>query len=194
VLVGLAVFVLAYFQPQKLFIDDRVNEPFPVTGPVPRPEPIPPWSDPATTGAAPAPAPPAAPATTAASPATTAAPPATTVAPEPVAERSGTFVSREHGTSGTATLYRLADGRRVLRIEDLHTSNGPALVVYLSANAAHGPNGAFDDTYADLGGLKGNIGDQNYEIPVDVDPGQYQSVVIWCDRFDVAFGAADLLS
>jgi len=116
------------------------------------------------------------------------------VAPEPVAERSGTFVSCEHGTAGTATGYRLADGRRVPRIEDLHTSNGPALVVYSSANVAHGPNGAFDDTYADVGGLKGNMGDQNYEIPVDVDPGQYQSVVIWCDRFDVAFGAADLLS
>ena len=56
------------------------------------------------------------------------------------------------------------------------------------------PNGAFDDAYVDLGGLKGNIGDQNYEIPADVDLSQYQSVVIWCDRFNVAFGAADLLS
>jgi hypothetical protein len=89
-------------------------------------------------------------------------------------------------------VYRLGDGRRVLRLEDLHTSNGPALFVYLSANPAHGPNGAFDDTYIDLGRLKGNIGSQNYEIPPDVDPGQYPSVVIWCDRFDAAFGAADL--
>ena len=115
------------------------------------------------------------------------------MAPQPVAERSGTFISREHGTTGSATVYRLGDGRRVLRLEDLDTSNGPTLVVYLSANPADGPNGAFDDGYIDLGGLKGNIGDQNYEIPDDIDPGQYRSVVIWCDRFNVAFGAAELV-
>jgi hypothetical protein len=109
-----------------------------------------------------------------------------------VAERTGRFISREHGTTGTATIYVLADGRRVLRLEDLHTSNGPALFVYLSANPAHGPNGAFDDSAVDLGGLKGNIGDQNYEIPPDVDVAEFASVVIWCDRFDAAFGAADL--
>ncbi|MEP6660720.1 MAG: DM13 domain-containing protein [Acidimicrobiales bacterium] len=148
VLAGLAVvavvvtFVLVYFQPQKLFIDDHVNETIPVAG--------------------------------------------------RVAERMGRFVSRDHGTEGTATIYRLDDGRRILRIEDLHTSNGPALVVYLSANPADGREGAFDDTYVDVGGLKGNIGDQNYEIPDDVKVEDYMSVVIWCERFSAAFGAADL--
>ena len=142
VLAVIAAFVLVYFQPQKLFIDDHVNETIPAAG--------------------------------------------------RVAERTGRFVSREHGTEGTATIYRLDDGRRILRIEDLHTSNGPALVVYLSANPADGREGAFDDTYVDLGGLKGNIGDQNYEIPADVNVEDYMSVVIWCERFSAAFGAADL--
>jgi len=168
IVVGVIVFVLAYFQPQKLFIDDHVDEPFPVAGARPAPEP---------------------------SAGTVAAIPdlSSTAPAAPVAERRGTFISREHSTSGTAGLYRLSDGRRVLRLEGLHTSNGPALFVYLSANPANGPEGAFDDSYHDLGELKGNIGSQNYEIPADVDPGQYQSVVIWCDRFDAAFGAADLV-
>jgi hypothetical protein len=170
-LIAMVVFVLAYFQPQKLFIDDRVNEAFPM---VSTPATSPPITSPAAASSVPPTVPP------------------TTVAPEPLPQRSGTFISREHGTTGTATVYLLADGRRVLRLEDLHTSNGPALFVYLSANPAHGPNGAFDDAYIDLGGLKGNIGGQNYDIPPDVDLSQYASVVIWCDRFDAAFAAADL--
>ena len=110
----------------------------------------------------------------------------------PTAVRAGRFVPREHSTSGTATIYRLDDGRQIVRIDDLHTSNGPALFVYLSANTATGPESAFDDAYVDLGGLEGNIGDQNYAIPAGVDVANYRSVVIWCDRFDAAFGAADL--
>ena len=87
-------------------------------------------------------------------------------------ERTGSFVYRDHGTSGMATIYRFDDGRRVLRIEDLDTSNGPALFVYLSANPAAGPEGAFDDTYVNLGSLKGNVGDQNYEVPAGVKRGE----------------------
>ena len=55
-----------------------------------------------------------------------------------------------------------------------------------------GPESAFDDACVDLGGLKGNIGDQNYAIPAGVDVGNYTSVVIWWDRFGAAFGAAEL--
>lgn len=65
---------------------------------------------------------------------------------------------------------------------------GPAL-----RNPASGPEQAFDDDYIDLGRLQGNLGDQNYELPPDIDPAAYASVVIWCDRFDSAFGAADLV-
>jgi hypothetical protein len=178
IVVAAAAFVFLYFEPQKLFIDDHVNEPFPVAAAAPT------TAQPASTASS------AAPAT--GSPTTVPTVPPTTAPAGPVPERAGNFVSREHGTSGTATIYRFDDGRRVLRIEDLDTSNGPALFVYLSANPAAGPEGAFDDTYVDLGGLKGNLGDQNYEIPPEVNLDDYTSVVIWCDRFDAAFGAADL--
>jgi hypothetical protein len=66
------------------------------------------------------------------------------------------------------------------------------LVVRLSKNPARGPTGAFGDGYVDLGGLKGNVGDQNYVVPTGVDVGAYRSVVVWCARFSVPFGAADL--
>jgi hypothetical protein len=86
----------------------------------------------------------------------------------------------------------LGGGARVVRLEDLDTSNGPDLFVYLSTNPTGGPEGAFDDDYVNLGRLKGNQGDQNYSLPADVDLKRFASVVIWCDRFDSAFGAADL--
>ena len=83
--------------------------------------------------------------------------------------------------------------RRFVRLENLDTSNGPDLFVYLSANPFDGEEGAFDDDYVNLGRLQGNIGSQNYEIPANVDPFRYASVVIWCDRFNSAFGAAPLV-
>jgi hypothetical protein len=106
---------------------------------------------------------------------------------------TGSFVSREHATHGTARVLRLADGRMLVRFEGFATSNGPVLVVWLSGNPAHGPNGAFAHRYVDLGPLKGNVGDQNYLVPAGVDATAYRSVVVWCHRFSVAFGAADLV-
>jgi hypothetical protein len=182
VLAGLTIFVFAYFEPHKLFIDDKVNEPFPVAV--------------GSTTTAPTTAATEVSVTAAASTAPATVPPTTpeaTAPPRPVAQATGMFVSLDHGTSGSAAVYVVEDGRRVLRIEDLDTSNGPDVYVYLSANPAAGPEGQFDDAYVNLGGLKGNIGDQNYEIPADVDVTQYLSVVIWCDRFNSAFGAADLV-
>jgi len=110
----------------------------------------------------------------------------------PVELASGRFVSREHQTRGSARVLRLSDGRVVVRFEGFATSNGPVLVVWLSKNPAHGEAGAFDDDHVDLGPLKGNIGNQNYIVPGDVDSTAFSSVVVWCDRFDVPFGAADL--
>src|SRR5947209_8108406 len=89
---------------------------------------------------------------------------------------TGTFVSREHATHGTARVLRLADGREVVRLEDFTTSNGPALVVWLSGNRADGPSGAFDDAHLDLGPLKGNVGSQNYVVPAGADTASYASV------------------
>jgi Electron transfer DM13 len=105
---------------------------------------------------------------------------------------SGTFVSREHETRGTARVLRLADGGVVVRFEGFATSNGPLLVVWLSKNPADGPDDSFADGHVDLGALKGNVGDQNYLVPPGVDTTAYTSVVVWCARFHVSFGAADL--
>ena len=119
---------------------------------------------------------------------------AAATAAQPVELATGAFVSREHATHGTARVLRLPDGRVIVRFEGFATSNGPKLVVWLSKNAAHGPDGAFGDRYLDLGPLKGNVGDQNYVVPAGVDTGAYSSVVVWCARFHVSFGAADLMS
>jgi hypothetical protein len=123
---------------------------------------------------------------------TVSAPSEPTGSDEPVEIARGTFISREHETTGTARLLRLPDGQQILRLEGFETSNGPALYVYLSQNPAAGEDGLFDDDYVDLGELKGNIGDQNYVIPAEIDPLGFTSVVVWCDRFSVSFGAADL--
>ena len=51
--------------------------------------------------------------------------------------------------------------------------------------------GSYDDgRYVRLGELKATHGDQNYEIPAGADLDGLRSVVVWCDRFDVAFGTA----
>jgi hypothetical protein len=128
----------------------------------------------------------------AAEPSPPTGPVAPTRAAEPVELASGSFASREHQTVGTARLLRLPDDRVIVRFEGFSTSNGPVLVVWLTKNPALGPDEAFDDDYVSLGPLKGNIGDQNYDVPVDVDSTAYTGVVVWCDRFDVPFGAADL--
>lgn len=189
--IAVVAIVLVWFQPQKLFLDDREDDPFPVAAVATEPSTLPTATTlaPTTATTASAAAVPGS-TVTLATEATTAA--GTTMPSEPVAERAGSFVSLDHGTSGTATIYLLSDGRRVLRIEDLDTSNGPDLFVYLTTNPADGEEGMFDDAYANLGRLQGNLGNQNYDIPAEVDVTGYSSVVIWCDRFDSAFGAADL--
>ena len=115
---------------------------------------------------------------------------------EPAVLAEGEFISHEHGTSGSAAILELPDGSRVLRIEDLDTSNGPDLKVWLTdAPVLEGTDGwhVFDDgRYVDLGSLKGNQGSQNYPIPADVDLSDLTSVSIWCDRFSVSFGAVEL--
>ena len=106
---------------------------------------------------------------------------------------SGEFVGRSHPAVGDALVLNDGSEQRFLRFENFETDNGPDLNVFLSAGAtADGDAGLFDDDFVDLGDLKGNIGPQNYEIPVDVDLDRYRTVVIWCVRFGVAFGAADL--
>ncbi len=111
----------------------------------------------------------------------------------PVALATGSFKSLAHETSGMATIYRLEDGKQTLRLSNFETSNGPDVHVYLVA-AADAPD---NDTvtkagFIDLGSMKGNKGDQNYELPPDLNLEKYRAVSIWCARFGVNFGSAPL--
>ncbi|WP_137992728.1 DM13 domain-containing protein [Streptomyces vilmorinianum] len=168
-------FGLVWFKPWTLFVDETVNEALPTA------------TAPGTGSPTPS-APDAAPGATA----STTPPPA---GPQTLAE--GRFITHEHATTGSVKVVRLADGSHTLRLEGLDTSNGPDLKVWLSdAPVKEGTAGwgVFDDgKYVDLGKLKGNKGDQNYPLPAGVDWSAYTSVSIWCDRFNVSFGAAELV-
>ncbi len=114
-------------------------------------------------------------------------------AKEPVKLVSGRFHTNAHETKGVATIYRLDDGRRVLRLTEFATSNGPDVRLYLvAASDVQKEDAAKRAGIVDLGALKGNIGDQNYDVPEGLDLTKYRAVSIWCRRFSVNFGAAPL--
>jgi hypothetical protein len=98
-----------------------------------------------------------------------------------------------HETKGTATVHRLPDGKRVLRLTEFATSNGPDVRVYLVAASDATDNETVKKAgFVELGRLKGTEGDQNYHVPADLDLGKYRAVTIWCRRFSVNFGTAPL--
>jgi hypothetical protein len=114
---------------------------------------------------------------------------------EPVKLVSGTVTGADkfHQGSGLATIYALEDGSRVLRLEKLDVTNGPDLHVILTPVA--NPDDREDvmtEGYVDLGKLKGNRGNQNYDIPDDFEIGDEISVVIYCAPFHVIFSTATL--
>jgi len=136
------------FRPEKLFINERVNE------------------------AAPA-----------------------ALSAEPEALYTGRLEGKVHQTSGRATVYKTTDGKEYLRLSDFTTSNGPDVHVVL----VRAENKALDDEIVkgelesvELGTLKGNQGDQNYDLPASVDLDKYQAVAIYCERFHAIFGVARL--
>ena len=194
-LAGVAYLAFGVFGVHTLFIDDKVDEDGPVfaSGAAAPTETLPEVAETA---------PPTTVAPTATDvPAATDAPvvtdaPATTVAPAPqiVTLVEGSFIPRgRYSGEGQAIVLNDGSEQRFLRFENFSTDNGPDLRVYLSASDANGDSGAFDDDFVDLGVLKGNIGDQNYEIPVGVDLSVYDTVVVWCVRFSTPFTAADLV-
>ena len=106
----------------------------------------------------------------------------------------GQFHDGAHKTAGTATIHRLSDGKRVLRLTNFETSNGPDVHVYaVAAEDAKDNDTVTRAGFVDLGSLKGNIGDQNYDLPESVDLSKYKAVTIWCKRFSVNFGTAPLM-
>jgi hypothetical protein len=114
---------------------------------------------------------------------------------EPEALYTGKLEGKAHSTSGRATIYKTAEGKEYLRLSDFTTSNGPDVHVLLvrtedKALDAEIVKGDFD--HVELGTLKGNEGDQNYEVDTSVDLNKYQSVAIFCERFHAIFGVAKL--
>jgi hypothetical protein len=111
--------------------------------------------------------------------------------PQPLV--SGQFYSILHPTAGTATIYRMGDGSRVLRFTNFTTSNGPDVHVYMVASDDAKDIATVQRAgFIDLGVIKGNVGDQNYTLGGDLDLAKYRAVSIWCKRFSVNFGAAAL--
>jgi hypothetical protein len=108
---------------------------------------------------------------------------------------AGSFHSVAHDTKGTASVYQLADGKRILRLTTFETSNGPDVHVYfVAASDASDSDTVKKAGFLELGSLKGNIGDQNYDLPSGADLAKYRAVTIWCKRFSVNFGTAPLNS
>ena len=108
---------------------------------------------------------------------------------------TGQFHNGAHDTKGMATVFQLADGKKTLRLTNFETSNGPDVHVYLVAAQDAKDNEAVTKAgFVDLGSLKGNLGDQNYELPASADLAKYRAVTIWCKRFSVNFGTAPLNS
>jgi hypothetical protein len=175
--IGVAVLAFGVFGVQTLFIDDTVDE----SGPV------------FDSGVAVTEVSPPAPATVAGTPAETVPPSTAPAAPEIVTLARGSFIPRAHVGEGTALVLNDGSEQRFLRFENFSTDNGPDLNVYLTTSDANADSGTFDDEFIDLGELKGNVGDQNYEIPSDVDLARFDTVVVWCVRFSSAFTAADLI-
>lgn len=108
---------------------------------------------------------------------------------------TGKLQGKAHATSGRATIYESAQGKRYLRLSDFVTSNGPDVHVLLASAEDKAleqeiVRGNLDGL--ELGSLKGNRGDQNYDLPVNADLQQYQAVVIYCERFHAVFGVAKL--
>jgi Electron transfer DM13 len=108
---------------------------------------------------------------------------------------TGNFHGKVHSTSGRATIYQEKDGRMILRLTNFKTSNGPDVHVILIAATDADDDANFlksNTERVELGKLKGNEGDQNYAIPSGTDLNKFQTVSIYCERFNANFGAAPL--
>jgi Electron transfer DM13 len=150
VAVGLPVLIGGWwaFRPEKLWINQKVNEPAPF---------------------------------------------ASSTDPQPL--YTGLLEGKAHATSGRATIYKTADGKEYLRLTEFSTSNGPDVHVLLARSGDESlkneiVKGQLDSV--ELGPLKGNQGDQNYDLPASVDLQKYDAAVIYCERFHAVFGVARL--
>jgi cbb3-type cytochrome oxidase subunit 3 len=108
---------------------------------------------------------------------------------------TGLFKTTIHETAGRASVYRNSNGSLSLKLTDFHTSNGPDVHVVLGkagdpALTKTSPGTALE--LLEIAPIKGNEGDQVYTLPANVDFSQYNTVVIYCERFRAVFGSAGL--
>lgn len=105
----------------------------------------------------------------------------------------GSFYKVEVRGEGTAKLYRLPDGKRILRFENFETGENTDLFVWLS-EAAKPVNSAqaIGTPHVEIANLKSTIGSQNYEIPASIPTEKIKSVVIWCQPVQIAYAAVAL--
>ena len=165
------------FQPWRLFTSSSIDEPL--------------TQGPAAT--APAGSPQAGSPQAGSLPAASLPAPAATAATGPNVLATGPFQSQEHPTSGSASLVQLPDGSYVVRLENLASSDGPDVKVWLSDLEAGGDWFKYRSArFLDLGPVKATHGNQNYAVPPGTDLTGLDTVVLWCDRFSVAFGSAAL--
>jgi hypothetical protein len=102
--------------------------------------------------------------------------------------RTGSFIGAGdgfHNAEGLSKIIPLGDGSTILRLENFKSTNGPNVHVYLSTDKTA-------SNFIDLGRLKANNGNQNYNIPNGTDLAKYSMVLIWCKDFSVLFGSAEL--
>jgi len=114
---------------------------------------------------------------------------------DPEALYTGKLEGKAHQTSGRATIYKSPDGTPYLRLTDFTTSNGPdvhVLLVRADDKALEQEIVKGELEHVELGTLKGNQGDQNYDLPAATDLNKYQAVAIYCERFHAIFGVAKL--
>jgi hypothetical protein len=108
---------------------------------------------------------------------------------------TGLLAGRAHPTSGRASIYQTPDGKRDLRLTDFMTSNGPDVHVLLVPSTDDKLKQDFvkgELSSVELGPMKANQGNQNYDLPDSADVSRYDEVVIYCVRFHVVFGLAKL--
>lgn len=112
--------------------------------------------------------------------------------PQPI--YTGELQGKAHPTKGRATIYKDDGGKQFLRLSDFSTSNGPDVHVLLLKTRTEADKEVLfgNPEKIELGSLKGNQGDQNYDLPANTDLNQYQTVAIYCERFHVVFGSSQL--
>ena len=99
---------------------------------------------------------------------------------------SGSFEGASgHETSGNVTIRKTADGL-VVELEDNFDFDGAP-----DPKLGFGKDGAYDPG-SQISHLNSNKGHQVYELPASVDPEAYNQFYVWCEKYSVPLGVADL--